>query len=141
MKLYRVLALVLAILMMSCIFVACDKEPEETKTTIKVSFTIKDGPDKKSEILAQDAEYSYTYKGDAAPTVTQVLIDVCEFYELNLVFQDDTQQVVTKIGSKTADKGEYWTYALNGENDLKNPMYIQTVADGDTIVVYLASLN
>ncbi len=141
MKLYRVMALVLAILMVGCVMVACNKEPEETKTTIKVAFTIKDGPDKDSKILAQDAEYSYTYKGDAAPTITEVLIDVCELYELDIEFQDDTQQVVKKIGSKSAGKGEYWTYALNGVNDLDNPMYIQTVADGDTIVVYLASLD
>ena len=139
MKFYRVMALVLAILMVSCIMVACDKEPEETKTTIKVAFTIKDGP--KGEILAQDAEYSYTYTGDAAPTITQVLIDVCEFYELNIEFQDDTQQVITKIGSKSVGKGEFWTYALNGVNNLDNPMYIQTVANGDTIVVYLDSIN
>lgn len=139
MKLYRVLALVLAVLMIGCVMVACDKTPEETKTTVKVAFTIKDGP--KGEILAQDAEYSYTYTGDAAPTITTVLIDVCDFYELDIEFQDESQEVIKKIGSKTAGKGEFWTYALNGENNLDNPMYIQTVADGDVIVVYLDSLN
>ena len=104
-------------------------------------FTVKDGPDKDSNILIQDPEYAYKYKGDADPTITEVLIDVCEFYELDIEFQDDTQQVVKKIGSKTAGKGEYWTYALNGVNDLDNPMYVQTVKEGDIIVVYLDSIN
>ena len=121
MKLYRVLALVLAILMIGCVMVACDeKEPEAVKTNVNVKFTIKAGTDKDSEILAQDAEYVYTYDkvGDKEPTVTEVLIDVCEFYELTIAFQDDSQQVVTKIGSKTPGKGEFWTYALNGQKSL-----------------------
>ena len=141
MKLYRVLALVLAMLMIGCVMVACDKEPEAVKTNVDVKFTIKDGPD--GEVLAQDAEYVYTYNkvGDKEPTITEVLIDVCEFYELTIEFQDDSQQVVTKIGSKTPGKGEFWTYALNGENNLDNPMYVQTVKSGDIIVVYLDSIN
>ena len=144
MKLYRVLALVLAILMIGCVMVACDeKEPEAVKTNVNVKFTIKAGTDKDSEILAQDAEYVYTYNkvGDKEPTVTEVLIDVCELYELTIEFQDDSQQVVTKIGNKTAGKGEFWTYALNGQNNLDNPMYVQTVKSGDVIVVYLDSIN
>ncbi|MBQ2806551.1 MAG: hypothetical protein IJF08_05825 [Clostridia bacterium] len=141
MKLYRVMALVLAILMVGCIMVACDKEPEAVKTSIKVAFTIKDGPE--GEILAQDREYVYTYDkvGDKEPTVTEVLIDVCELEELTIEFQDESQEVVKKIGTKSAGKGEFWTYALNGVNDLDNPMYIQTVKEGDTIVVYLDSIN
>ncbi|MBE6697059.1 MAG: DUF4430 domain-containing protein [Ruminococcaceae bacterium] len=142
MKLYRVLALALAIVMIGCVVIACDqKEPEVTKKSIKVAFTIKDGPDKNSEILAQDAAYEYTYTGDKEPTVIDVLIDVCELEELTIEFEDETQERVKKIGSKSAGKGEYWTYALNGENDKDNPMYVQTVKEGDIIVVYLASLS
>ena len=105
MKLYRVMALVLAILMVGCIMVACDKEPEAVKTSIKVAFTIKDGPE--GEILAQDREYVYTYDkvGDKEPTVTEVLIDVCELEELTIEFQDESQEVVKKIGTKSAGKG------------------------------------
>ena len=139
MKFYRVLALVLAVFMIGCVMVACDKEPEETKTTIVVKFTIKDGP--KGDVLAQDAEYAYTYTGDTAPTVTEVLVDVCDLYELPIEFQDESMEVITKIGSKTAGKGEFWTYALNGQNNLDNPMYVQTVKSGDIIVVYLDSIN
>ena len=141
MKLYRVLAVALAMLMIGCVMVACDKEPEAVKTTIKVAFTIKDGPE--GEILAQDREYAYTYEkvGEKEPTITEVLIDICELEELTIEFQDETQQVITKIGNKTAGKGEFWTYALNGTNNLDNPMYIQTVKEGDVIVVYLDSIN
>ena len=141
MKSYRVLALVIAMLMIGCIMVACDKEPEAVRTTVNVKFTIKDGPD--GEVLAQDAEYAYKYDkvGDKEPTITEVLIDVCDLYELPIEFQDDTQQVITKIGTKSAGKGEFWTYALNGENNLDNPMYVQTVKEGDIIVVYLDSIN
>ena len=142
MKLYRVLALVLAMLMIGCVLVACgEKEPEAVKTTVKVTITVKDGPD--GEVLAQERDYAYKDDkvGDKVPTITEVLIDVCELNELAIEFQDDSQQVITKIGSKTAGKGEFWTYALNGVNNLDNPMYIQTVAEGDIIVVYLDSLN
>ncbi|MBQ7379933.1 MAG: hypothetical protein IJW70_09705 [Clostridia bacterium] len=142
MKLYRVLALALAIVMMGCVMVACDqKEPEQTEKTIVVKFTVKDGPDKDSEILVQDPEYAYTYTGDAEPTITQVLIDICEFEEIAIEFKDESQETITKIGNKTAGKGQFWTYALNGVNDLDNPMYVQTVKEGDIIVVYLDSIN
>ncbi len=143
MKLYRVLALVLAMLMIGCVMVACDKEPEAVTTSIKVTFTIKDGPSDKAEVLAQDAEYTYTYSkvGDKEPTITEVLIDVCDMYDLPIEFQDESQEVVKKIGSKTTGKGEFWTYALNGKNNLDNPMYLQTVKENDIIVVYLDSIN
>ncbi len=141
MKLYRVLALMLAMLMIGCVVVACDKEPEPVKTNVNLKFTIKDGP--KGEEIAQDAEYVYTYNkvGDQQPTITEVLIYFCDLNEIPLEFQDESQQVITKIGNKSAGKGEFWTYALNQENNLDNPMYIQTVKDGDIIVVYLDSIN
>ena len=141
MKLYRVLAAVLAVLMIGCVMVACDKEPEAVKTNVNLKFTIKDGP--KGDVIAQDAEYVYTYNkvGETLPTITEVLIYFCDLNEITLEFQDDTQQVITKIGNKSVGQGEFWTYALNGENNLDNPMYIQTVNAGDTIVIYLDSIN
>ena len=142
MKLYRVLALALAIVMIGCVVIACDqKEPEVTKKSIKVAFTIKDGPDKNSEILAQDAAYEYTYTGDKEPTVIDVLIDVCELEELTIEFEDETQERVKKIGGKSAGKGEYWTYSHNGTYDKKTTMYQEVVADGSKIVIFLGSLN
>lgn len=142
MKLYRVLALVLAMLMIGCVLVACgEKEPEAVKTNVNLKFTIKDGP--KGEEIAQDAEYVYTYNkvGDKQPTITEVLIYFCDLNEIPLEFQDETQQVITKIGSKTAGKGEFWTYALNGTNNLDDPMYVQTVKDNDIIVIYLDTVS
>lgn len=142
MKLYRVLALVLAMLMIGCALVACgEKEPEAVKTTVKVTITIKDGPD--GEVLAQERDYVYTYNkvGDEQPTIIDVVLDVCEFNELTVEFQDEAQQYISKIGNKSAGKSEFWTYALNGVNNLDNPMYVQTVAEGDIIVVYLDSLK
>ena len=142
MKLYRVLALVLAMLMVGCVLVACgEKEPEAVKTTVKVTITIKDGPN--GEVLAQERDYPYTYKkvGDEQPTITDVLLDVCELNELTVEFQDEAQQYISKIGKKSAGKDEFWTYALNGVNNLDLPMYEQTVAEGDIIVIYLDSLK
>jgi hypothetical protein len=141
MKSYRVLALVLAMLMIGCVMVACDKEPEAVKTTVKVTVTIKDGPD--GEVLAQERDYAYTYNkvGEEQPTITDVVLDICEFNELTVEFQDEAQQYISKIGNKSAGKGEFWTYALNGVNNLDLPMYEQTVAEGDIIVVYLDSLK
>ncbi|MBQ1232706.1 MAG: DUF4430 domain-containing protein [Clostridia bacterium] len=142
MKLYRVLALVLAVLMVGVMLVACDKkEPEAVKTTVKVTVTIKDGPD--GEVLAQERDYPYTYNqtGDEQPTIIDVVLDVCELNELTVEFQDESQQYISKIGNKSAAKGEFWTYALNGVNNLDLPMYEQTVAEGDVIVVYLDSLK
>ena len=141
MKLYRVLALALAMLMIGCVMVACDKEPEAVATTVKVTITIKDGPD--GEVLAQERDYAYTYNqtGDEQPTVIDVVLDVCELNELTVEFQDESQQYISKIGNKSAGSGQFWTYALNGVNNLDNPMYVQTVAEGDIIVVYLDSLK
>lgn len=141
MKLYRVMALVLAVLMMACVVVACDgeKEPAVTKTSMKVSFTIKDGAE--GEIIQHDGEYEYTYNADETPTITDILIDFCDMYELDLEFKDDTHEVVTKIGKKTAGKGEYWTYSHNKVFDKSTAMFEEVVADGDTIIVYLGSLN
>ena len=141
MKLYRVLALVLAVVMMSCVLVACDKEPEETKTTITVAITILDGPDKNSEVIAQEAKYEFTYKGDAAPTVLDVLLDYCEYEELTVAFQDEDQHYVKTIGGKSAGSGKFWNYSLNKVTDKEEPMYEQTVQNGDTIVVYLDNLK
>ena len=142
MKLYRVLALVLAMLMIGCIMVACDKEPEPVKTNLNLKICIKDGP--KGDVIAQDPEFVYTYmrKGEELPTITEVLIYYCEINEINLEFQDDSQQVITKIDTVSpSSKSEFWTYALNQVNNLDLPMYQQTVKDGDVIVVYLDSLN
>lgn len=141
MKLYRVLALALAMLMIGCVMVACDKEPEAVTTTVKVTITIKDGPD--GEVLAQERDYPYTYNqtGDEQPTILDVVLDVCELNELTVEFQDESQQYISKIGNKSAGNSEFWTYALNGVNNLDNPMYVQTVAEGDIIVVYLDSLK
>ena len=61
--------------------------------------------------------------------------------EIPLEFQDESQQVITKIGSKTVGKGEFWTYALNKTNNLDDPMYVQTVKDGDTIVIYVDTVS
>ena len=142
MKLYRVLALVLAMLMIGCVLVACgEKEPEAVKTNVNLRITIQDGP--KGDVISQDAEYVYTYNkvGEQLPTITEVLIYYCDLNEIPLEFQDESQQVITKIGNKTVGKGEFWTYALNKVNNLDDPMYVQTVQSGDTIVIYVDTVS
>ena len=70
-----------------------------------------------------------------------MLIYYCDLNEIPLEFQDESQQVITKIGNKTVGKGEFWTYALNKVNNLDDPMYVQTVQSGDTIVIYVDTVS
>jgi hypothetical protein len=135
MKLYRVLALMLVVAMLGCALIACEKEPEVVKKQITVAFTIKSAPD--GDVIAQDAAYTYTYNEGEEPTVTDILIDFCEFEELTLVFADESQQTVKQIGNVTAASGSFWTFAIGGEYLKDYAMYTYKVQPNDVIVVYM----
>lgn len=139
MKLYRVLALALVVAMLGCALIACEQEPEVVKKTLTVAFTIKTAPD--GDVIAQDAEYIYTYNEGEEPTVTDILIDFCELEELELVFADESQQTVKKIGSTTAGTGSFWTFAINAQYLKDESMYTYKVQQGDVIVVYMDSVS
>ncbi len=139
MKLYRVLALALVVAMLGCALIACEQEPEAVKKTLTVAFTIKTAPD--GDVIAQDAEYIYTYYEGEEPTVTDILIDFCELEELELVFADEAQQTVKKIGSTTAGTGSFWTFAINTQYLENESMYTYKVQPGDVIVVYMDSVS
>ena len=139
MKLYRVLALALVVAMLGCALIACEQEPEAVKKTLTVAFTIKTAPD--GDVIAQDAEYIYTYYEGEEPTVTDILIDFCELEELELVFADESQQTVKKIGSTTAGTGSFWTFAINAQYLENESMYTYKVQPGDVIVVYMDSVS
>ena len=141
MKLYRVLALALVLVMLGSALIACEQEPEAPKKSITVAITIKDGPDKDAKILGQEAEYTYTYNEGEEPTVTDILIDYCSYEELELVFADEAQHTVNKIGSTSAGPGTFWTFAINSQYLKNESMYTYKVQPNDVIVVYLDSVS
>ena len=138
MKLYRVLALALVIVMLGSALIACEQEPEAVKKTITVAITIKTAAD--GDVIAQEAEYTYTYNEGEEPTVTDILIDYCSYEELELVFADESQQTVKKIGNTSAGSGTFWTFAINSQYLKDEAMYTYKVQPNDVIVVYLGEL-
>lgn len=138
MKLYRVLALALVVAMLGCALIACEQEPEVAKKTITVAITIKTAAD--GDVIAQEAEYTYTYNEGEEPTVTDILIDYCSYEELELVFADESQQTVKQIGNTTAGSGTFWTFAINSQYLKDEAMYTYKVQPNDIIVVYLGEL-
>lgn len=151
MKFTKILSLVLAMLMLVCVLVACDKGGEEnpaddsgteapsTDVTVTVSMKVKDA---KGEV-AYDIE-SYKYTGDPI-SAAEIIEDY--FYmevETESVEIDEVGNLIT-IGS--VESGEitdadgktktvYWWYSINGK-DGTTAMYEYIVQDGDAIIFYL----
>lgn len=120
------------------------QEPTQTtqavvQKTIQIAFTVKDGPD--GTVMAQEAEYQYTYDSNQIPTVLAILQDFCQTHGLEVDFSDPECHIIKSIGSVEAGRGMYWTYAHNHCIELEEAIYEKTVQNGDVIVVYLASLS
>ena len=157
MKITKILALVLACLMVVCVFAACDNgdassgddsttpaDVEKTNVTIKVSIKVKDLNGK----VVYDVP-EYTYVGEA-PNLIQ-LIDDYLYMEKNTEVGFDENDNLQSIG--TVEAGEvtshnaetdedvveyttYWWYTLNGK-DGSTLLEEYIVQNGDAIEYYL----
>lgn len=152
MKIVKILSMLLALLMLSSAFVACDGAgknageapdlPERELYEVTVSFQIKDATGK--TVLE---ETDYLYKGHETPTILNVLktyLSVVADY----VCKVDKTNSITQIGGMKANKnnGEYWGFVDGGINlskddildDLSDGKMSETLLeDGDVFTVML----
>ncbi len=124
MKFTKILSLVLALLMLSCTFIACDEGdpegdanynlPERDFYDIKVSFQIKDASGN-TQIDAPE----YNYKSHATPTILNVLDTYLSVEEDWTCKIDNKTNTITQIGGMKIDKknGDYWGFVTNATAD------------------------
>ena len=150
MKFAKILSLVMAMLLLVCVFVACDKNGDEnpaddsgtdapsTDVTVTVSMKVKDV---KGEVVYDIEAYKYT----GAPITAAGIIEDYFYMEVETesVEIDEVGNLVTigsvESGEITEDdktKTVYWWYSVNGK-DGTAAMYEYIVQDGDAIIFYL----
>ena len=109
----RIIAVLLAIASLSCLFVACDKTdtdidfPDRELYEVKVSFQIKDSTGK-TVIEAID----YMYKGHSEPTILTVVHNYLSVVA-DWTCKIDKNNTITQIGGMKAGKGDYWGFVTN----------------------------
>ena len=133
MKFVKILALVMAVCLLSAAFVACDNGDKGTETTadekvsLKVKVIVKQGSDTKYE---EDVNYTGT---DA--TLGSIIDWLCE---VNLGIDNaecfDANGLLTGIGDVT---GSNWIayYEDAGKNNKFDSIKNQVIEDGKTIII------
>ena len=133
MKFVKILALVMAVCLLSAAFVACDNGDKGTETTadekvsLKVKVIVKQGNETKYE---EDVNYTGT---DA--TLGSIIDWLCE---VNLGIDNaecfDANGLLTGIGDVT---GSNWIayYEDAGKNNKFDSIKNQTIEDGKTIII------
>ena len=132
MKFVKILALVLAVCLMSAAFVACDnggkeKETEAEKVELNVKVIVKNGSEK---VYEEDVVYSGT---DA--TLGSIIAWMCE---VNLDVENaqpfDSNGLLTTIGTVTGSNW-YAYYEDSGSNNTFDSIKNQEIENGKTIVI------
>lgn len=138
MKLIRFASVILAVVMLSTMFVGCDKDKNslgelpkdaysEAWYTAKVSFKIQydavryeEGSDKKIEYTVDLFDVKdYEYKSHKKPTVLNIVCDYLSI-ETDYTFKIDKNNQLSKIGKfpdNKTQKGMYWAFAKGIDND------------------------
>ncbi len=148
MKIFRILAVVLVCVMLSCSFIACDETdlsqivlPERDFYDMTVSFQIAND---EGEIIVDAKDYNY--KGHETPTILNILSDYLAIeVDMKCVIQDNTLvQVGTAASCKASiNKGDYWAFAngighnivaLIGDDKLQNKTFVNDQRMSDYIV-------
>ena len=138
MKFVKILAVLMAVLMLGSVMIACNggEEPAETtaETAAATEITV--------NLLIKDASNKTVYEGSVKSTKNTLgdLIDLfCAGEELECVF-DESTGLLTKLGELVPATGE--VFLAYDENEGKSKAYDsikdQVVADGQTIVVALS---
>ena len=127
MKILKMLSVIMAMLMLCCLFVACNEEggggditlPDRELYNVTVSFQIKSS-DGKTQIEA----LNYNYKGHAEPTILNVInayLTIVEEWTCKI----DKTNTLMQIGGMKANKnnGEYWGFVMckrDAEGNIKS---------------------
>ena len=144
MKSIKLLSLLLAVLMASCVLVGCgNSEPVETTTAnlaptyaVTVSFTV---VDMEGNNVIEATNYNYQ-SGTTAPTPFAVLDDYCYMNNENgegMVKVDDAGRLVS-IGKVAAvDGSSYWSLTVNGKDIVSDDFSVRELQTGDVLVITL----
>jgi hypothetical protein len=138
MKLIRITSLILAVIMLSTMFVGCKKDKEsasdlpkdaysEAWYTVKVSFKIQydavryeEGTDKKIQYTVDLFDVTdYEYESHKKPTILNIVCDYLAI-ETDYQFKVAKNNQLTKIGKfpdNKTQKGMYWAFAKGINND------------------------
>lgn len=121
-QLIKILAAIMAITAIACLFVACDNDdtdeiielPERELYTVTVSFQIKNSA---GETVIEAIDY--TYKSHSEPTILNVVNNYLSVVA-DWTCKIDKNNTITQIGGMKASKGDYWGFVTNvvvNEND------------------------
>ena len=128
MKKFKLVALVLAVLMMTACFVGCEKT-EKVALNVTVTVIAED------DVLFGPVTIPMERPVDDMPTILEA---VQEAFILNEVaYENDDMAILSISGLADKVEGDYtywWEYTVNGEAPTSGRAGTITVADGDIIV-------
>jgi hypothetical protein len=145
MKSIKLLSLLLAVLMASCVLVGCGSsgEPADTTTAnlaptyaVTVSFTV---VDMEGNNVIEATNYNYQ-SGTTAPTPFAVLDDYCDMNNENgegMVKVDDGGRLVSIDKLAAVDGASYWSITVNGKDISSVEFSSQELQTGDVVVITL----
>ena len=136
MKFVKMLAVVMAVLMLGSVMIACDsgeKPAETTAETTAANITV--------NLIIKNLNNKTVYEGSvvSAKTTLGDIIDLfCVGEELECVF-DESTGLLTKLGELAPATGEVFIAydETEGKTKAYDSIKSQTVTDGQTIVVAL----
>lgn len=142
MKFLKIMAVIMAVCLLGCAFVACDGNGEgdatEAGTTVSISVTLVVKNAEEEEVGRMAVPYS-----GSNPTVGAII----ELYNAAMIESDneedydpyDDKGTIVKIGEETVSAGQYWAgyFEDQGKNNEFSSLKDQAVTDGQTVVVYI----
>ena len=142
MKSIKLLSLLLAVLMASCVLVGCGSgEPADTTTAnlaptyaVTVSFTVIDMEGNK---VIEATNYNYQ-SGTNAPTPYAVIDDYCYMNNENgegMVKVDEGGRLVSIDKLTAVDGTSYWSLTVNGKDITGEDFSARELQTGDVLVI------
>ncbi len=127
MKFTRVLALIVAGVILACTFASCGAAAPITKVTLKII-----GDDPTDPILETEVEVQ-----DEAPTVLMAFVEGCIVNEVAYTLTDTEDSVldIEEYKEYTDEEGNihFWTYYINGETPQGGRANTIAIKEGDVI--------
>jgi len=144
MKSIKLLSLLLAVLMASCVLVGCGSgEPADTTTAniapayaVTVSFTV---VDMEGNNVIEATNYNYQ-SGTTPPTPFAIVDDYCYMNNENgegMVKVDDGGRLVSIDKLAAVDGTSYWSITVNGKDISSVEFSSQELKTGDVLVITL----
>ncbi len=160
---FRILTLLLAVLMLSCMFVGCGKN----KMTVTVGIKLGDdyityryneeeaaGNDEfmipaEDRVFLNDVSIEIPYEEGEQVSALDAFIDACKEYDIQYTLESN-QKSVSVVSTYKGFLGKdddgnnvtfFWTYTINGVEPTSGRAADNYVNDGDVIVFTLTSAN